>query len=76
MARHELRHLLKMSNEERLIEAIVDTYAEAIEEAQKLERDVMSIRRRSSRWEPLLELLKAVHSLIVFTLPQLPKPKD
>ena len=74
--RGELRHLLKMSNEERLMEAIADTYAEAIAEAQKLERAVPSIRRHSSRWEPFLELLGAARSLIAFSLPQLPKPKE
>jgi hypothetical protein len=73
--RRELRYLLKMSDEGRLMEAVADVYRDAVAETQKLEHGTPSLRRPSSHWQPLIELLETASSLIIFTLPPLSKPK-
>jgi len=70
--RNELRNLLKMSDHDRLMEAVVDVYRESVEKKEGVERrmHVPLGRRDSDRWKPLIDVLNAAHSLIS-TLPPL-----
>jgi hypothetical protein len=74
--RREVKYLLKMSDGEQLMEAIADTFDDAIREAKPLERRKPFHKRIAGEWEPLQKLLEAARDLIAFTLPQLPSPKE